>query len=353
MPPSAPASIALLVAGLALAPAAALAASSLDSYSLSAGGNSILGAAGPPLSCATFGPDPRAAIFGGGFQVGLPTDGSVCGVGADGRAASAGGGSVSTASSLAVGFGPPSDPRSFVGSGAGRAGYGNLGVSAAASYAGNSDSFTVAGSQSGARQIETMTFLNGVGAGTYRPTFTIDGSLFSVGRTDSEIEFAFASGSGPSFLTFRIMSAQGSLSLYANGGYQSSLPGMSITGDAVNGYTVAGSTTFSFDIPIVFGTAIDITYTMWGATLPRSNAGLLSPSAGDVAFLSTAKLTGIQVFDASGAAVDGFAIVSGSGTGYGPGGVMAAVPEPGTAALTAFGLIGLAARRLRSRGFTG
>lgn len=335
-----------LIGGIGAAPA--LAVPSLDAYALSAAGRSSLGAAGPPFSCATFGPDPAAAIFGGGFGVGLPTDGSPCGVGVDARSVTAAAGQVQVASSLAVGFGPPIDPHTFVGTAAGRAAFGHLGVSAAGSYTGSSDGFTLAGSQAGARQIETMTFGGASGAGVYRPTFTIDGSLFSVGRTDSEIEFGYAAGAGPRYMSFRIQNNRGSFSFYANGGYQASLPGMTVTGDLVNGVTVAGSTTFSMDIPIVFGVALDVNFQMWAATLPASNVNLLTASAGNVSFLSSAKLTGIQVLNASGQALNAFSISAGSGTLYGPGGVTA-VPEPGSSLLMTAGLLTLLWVRARAR----
>src|SRR6185369_8460932 len=52
--------IGLVFGSLLLLPAATSAATSLDAYTLSAGGSS---------TCVTFGPDPMAAIFGGSIQV--------------------------------------------------------------------------------------------------------------------------------------------------------------------------------------------------------------------------------------------------------------------------------------------
>jgi hypothetical protein len=325
----------------------ARAAPSLDVYVLSAGGNSIVGANGNPFGCATFAPDAGAAIFSSTFAVSLPTDGSICGVGSDSRTATATGGAAQTAATLGVGFGTSTDPRTFNGSAQARAGFGTLGVSAAATYTGASDGLTVAGSQAGARQIEGLTFGGAIGQGTFHPTFTLDGSLFNLGRTESELEFGYAIGSGPTTLSFRITNTNSAgISLYANGAYQASLPGMTITGDAANGYSVAGTTTFSMNIPIVFGAAQDLSLTLWAASIPRSNLGLLTPSAGNASFFSSARLTGIEVFDSSGTALSAFTVSSASGTLYGPGGVIA-VPEPESAALLVLGIAALCSLRLR------
>lgn len=325
------------------------AAPSLESYALTAAGTSLLGAAGYPFSCATFGPDPRTAWFQSVFQVGLPTDGPVCGVASDSRGLVAASGPVQVAATLAVGWSSGSDPRAFVGSARGRAGYGDLGASAAGSYSGSSDSFTVTGSQAFGLQTESMTFGGASGAGLFRPTFTVDGSLFNLGRTDSQLAFFYSVGNGPHYLAFRIQNSRGSVSYYTPGGYVSSLPGMTLTGDLATGLTVSGSTTFSIDVPIQFGTAFDVTYGLWAATLPASSVGLLTASAGDVAFLTSARMTGIQVFDNAGQALSAFTVSSGSGTPYGAAGVLPAVPEPGSGLLMGLGLAGLwawAARRL-------
>lgn len=322
------------------------AAPGLESYALTAGGASAAPPGAPPFACATFGPDPRAANFLGGFQVGLPTD-SGCGVGIDSRLATATSGSVQVAATLAVGFGQPGDIRSFVGSAAGRAGYGDLGASAAASYNGNTDSATVSGAQAFGRQIETMTFAGAAGGGIFRPTFTVDGSLFNVGRTDSQLAFFYSVGNGPNFLAFRIQNSRGTISFYKPGGYVATLPGMTVTGDLANGLNVAGSTTFFIDIPMVFGTAFDVSYGLWAASLPSSSAGLLTASAGDVSFISSARMTGIDVFTAAGQPVSNFTVSAGSGTLYGAGGVLPQVPEPATWLLMGLGVAVLVAHRPR------
>ena len=322
---------------LSVAPAGLThAAPLLQAYALSAGGSSAFGSQGP-FSCATFGPDPLARGVGGGFEVGLPIQ-SGCGVGVDKRAASATSGTLSLSSALGVSFGQPGDPRVFLGNSTGRAGFGNLGVRANASYSGSSDSSVVSGAQAFGIQTEEMTFGGATGNGFYRPTFTIDGSLFNFGRTENQLAFSYAVGNGPAFLAFRIQDSRGTISLYGPSGYVAAFPGFTVTGALGMGFMIAGTTTITLSIPIVFGATTDLTYSLWAASLPSSSVDQLSPSTGEVEFLSTAKLTGIELLDANGFALENFTITAGSGTQYDRNGVVAStqpgdpngVPEPGT-----------------------
>jgi hypothetical protein len=332
-----------------------LAGPSLSAYALSAGGASAFGSLGG-FSCSTFAPDSRAAYFTAG-QVFLPTDGSG-GVGVDSRAASVNGGSVGVASTLAVSFGSSADPMTYSGSSAGRAQFGNLGVRADGTYTGSTSSLVVDGSQAFGLATDTMTFNGSTGAGTYQPHLTIDGSLFGVGRDYSELSFFYSVNNGPASLAFRILNVYGTLTYYGTGGYTALPPGFTMTGDAVNGFTVAGSTTFTPDIPLTFGTAEDVTFGLWASVLPVSSQGLLVPSGGDVEFMSTVKLTGIDVLDSNGRPLDDVSIASGSGTVYDRNGVetVSAVPEPSEAALLFVGLVvfgAQATRKMRLRRLQG
>lgn len=311
----------------------------LDAYALSAAGSSNFGS---DFSCTTFGPDSRTAKFGASYQVALPDAG--CGVGEDSREVTAAAGGLTANSSLRVGFGRAPDLRTYVGSSGARAQFGDLGASANASYTGGYDSALVVGSQAGALQTETMTFHGGSGSGVFVPTFTVDGSLFTVGATYAQFMFYYAVDGGPLYLGFRIQSSRGELSFYAPGGYVAGLPGMTTSGDLANGVTVSGTTEFTLNLPIQFDTPADFTFALWAAVLPGPNGGLFGPSAGDVAFLTSAKLTGIDVLGGDGRPLSDFSIDAASGTQYGSNGVIdgsgggIAVPEPSSLELMLLGL---------------
>lgn len=178
------------------------------------------------------------------------------------------------------------------------------------------------------------------GAGFYRPTFTVDGSMFNVGRTDNEVDFFYSSDAGPVFLGFRIKNSRDTINYFeAGSGSVPSLPGMAVTGDRATGLTISGSTTFTLNIPIVFrkDDRPHVRRVGWNcAELERRPA---DAQRGRDGFSSTFKLTGITVTDASGNPLDTFSITSGSGTLYDRNGVVN-VPEPTAYASLLFGLLG-------------
>jgi len=322
---------------------AALAAPTLDVYAASAGGQSAFGSLGGPFSCSTFVVDPRTDRYNPGFRIGLPSDGPGCGVVNDVRSQVGNSTPVATLATVTATFGQPTDARAFTGSAAARAAYGNIGVRSAGSYSGTTDSSVVTGSTAGALQTEAFTFSGASGSGTFRPTFTLDGALFTQGRTDNQIVFSYSIGKGPMFTTFRLQDSRGDFSIYAPGGYVASYPGITVSGNNTVGRLASGSANFQIDVPIIFGATVDLNFALWAGTLPASSVGQAFASNGSASFYSSVRMTGIQVLDSGGNAVPGFSVASGSGTLYSAAG---AVPEPGTWALL---LCGLGALALRSR----
>lgn len=324
----------------------AAAAPSLDAYSIAAGGQSILGAVGGGFSCATFAPDPRGLRYNGSYFVSLPTDGPGCGPLRDIQSQVGTAAPLAVASTVDVSFGTPTDPRSFSGSAAARAAYGDLGVRSDGRYSGSVDAFVVGGSGAGAAQTEVFTFGGASGAGVFRATFTIDGTLFTQGRTDNQIVFSRAVNGGPTLTTFRIQDSRGDLTLFTPAGYVTALPGLAVSGNNAVGQRVTGSASFQFDMPIVFGTPMEATFSLWAGTLPSSSVGQAFASNGSASFYSSVRLTGIELFDAGGLAVPSFTVVSGSGTLYSAAGV---VPEPATAGLMLAGVLALGWKAARRR----
>ena len=109
--------------------------------------------------------------------------------------------------------------------------------------------------------------------------------------------------------------------------------------------SISGSGVFDTNpLNLTYGTAFDLTFGLLAYALPRDGSASSN-------FISTALLTGIDVFDSQGNKIDDFSILSGSGTRYDANGVhLAAVPEPTTLAFLGTGAFGLfACRFLRRR----
>ena len=102
-----------------------------------------------------------------------------------------------------------------------------------------------------------------------------------------------------------------------------------------NGSLSGASTFFSPDLPMNWGVP-------WNVSV-----GLLAWAYGtaDANFLTTARITGVMLFDANHNPVNAFSLTALSGTDY-----VNAVPEPASQALWLAGLGGLALLALRRRG---
>jgi hypothetical protein len=110
-------------------------------------------------------------------------------------------------------------------------------------------------------------------------------------------------------------------------------------------------------IPFVSGVPVDVEVALGANLWIRCAPSSLFPAvclgwsgSGSADFSHTAVLTGIDLFDSSGAPISSFDITSASGTFYGPNGV---VPEPGSMLLGLAGMavlaMGLRSRQARAR----
>lgn len=228
------------------------------------------------------------------------------------------------------------------GSSSANAAFGKVGAGGSGSMVGSGDANSVAGFEAAALFTDSMTVPDAVRngqAGSAVLHFSIDGSLALSGG--SAAFFAnYQKDSGPIFTLMTASIQAGTPSFFPSG--STGAAGYVITPTSISG----GGVFDTVALDLVFGTPFDLTFGVFAYALPRVGSAASS-------FASTALLTGIDIFDAAGRPIDGFTIVSGSGTIYGPQGLqVAAIPEPTTTVLLATGLVGMfgAWRRRRARG---
>jgi hypothetical protein len=227
------------------------------------------------------------------------------------------------------------------GSSSANAAFGKVGAAGSGSMTASGDANSVAGFEAAALFADSMTVPDAVRngqAGSAVLHFSVDGSLGVSGG--SAAFFAnYQKDGGPIFTLMTASIQAGTPSFFGSGGGGA---GYVITPTSISG----GGVFDTVPLDVVFGTPFDLTFGVFAYALPRTGSASSS-------FASTALLTGIDIFDAAGRRIDDFAIVSGSGTLYGPHGLqVAAVPEPTTTALLAAGLAGMfsAWRRRRAIG---
>jgi hypothetical protein len=221
----------------------------------------------------------------------------------------------------------------FDGSANSHADYGLLGADATGLFTGTLSGTVLDDSMGASFFTDTLTFtspnvVNG-GSGFVRYLFTVHGTLTTgSGPNEEESVLSLAYNGGAGEQLFRGLS-------FSNGGAATSTinndgtppPGFVFTSTGLSGSAAFESGFY----PLIFGAPASL------------EVGLLAEvlGTGDAAFSSTARLTGILVFDSNGNPIDNFAISSESGTIYGAGGVNSAVPEPNSLALTLFGGVAL------------
>ena len=274
--------------GLAVSPLATQAAS------LSAFAGVVTGASGNIAGgCTTSGPPPELAFFGG-FAPGLQVLGgnTACGFSGGWTNPTATGTTTPLTNSARLPPTPfyaatpsaPVSPQLFEGTADSRASYGSLSAKASGRY-------------SGTAAYASATAV-GVGAATFSDTLS------------ATVPKAYTDVSTSGFVRYRF-SLDGSMS--APGPQRPYFGGTAQT---------------AFNIQQDDGPILGF------------KAGLIVSAYGwaDNDFYSTAKLVGLDLFDAQGHAIDGFSLSSASGVNY----LAAAVPEPATTALLVMGLLGLA-----------
>lgn len=294
--------------------------------------------AGGGTGCGSFVPAAELAFFT--FS---PPNVPICGIAASGysggyRTQTATVGPLTQSDALGpVILGPPiRSPGFYSGTADSRASYGSLGAASHSEINGGLPESNIAlfESVAAATFADTLTatspLVASLSAGSVRYQFHVDGSLSALGTPapfffgETYMVLDVQQGTGP---VFEVMNAT------VRRGGVGRISGIPLpAGWATSMGSLAGDSTFySLSLPIVWGQPWDV------------KVGLLAWSYGtaDSLFLSTARLTGLELFDANGLRVDDFSLSAASGTDY-----LNAVPEPGTWALL---LVGLGAILLRAR----
>jgi len=281
-----------------LAPIPASAQPRVETFVIAVGGMS---------SCWTFIPPQPVLAFFGGFGVSIPIDGiAACGIAGTMNQTTDPVGPLSDSTSVDTVFGD----NSFRGSAVAFAQYGFVSAGADGTYTGSQSSLVVDGADGFGLFKDTFTFRSPSvpdgATGFVRFGATVGGNLFSdqPGTADVEVKYQQNAAS-----IFTLMRAQVD---------QRFGPFMTPTaaGFTLTPTSVSGSDLFTtFMLPIVYGTPFDFTLGLLASSVPAIGG----PITADLNI--GAQLTQIEAFDSGGQPVVDFAIASGSGTGYGPGGV--------------------------------
>jgi hypothetical protein len=279
-------------------------------------------------SCATSGPQAKMAQF---FNTGVPLPGGgYAGCGLAGgiqdvsNAAGASAAHIDVANAFNGGLN--------VASGDAVATEGVLGASAANSFDGDTNSLVYKGAEGAAMFSDTFSQADLAG-GSIQMTWSIDGDMSFTGNAQGITRFNYQFGTGPIVTAFAAGVGPSPSSNYAFDRI-GNMPGFTVTASSVG-----GSGTVTFIQPVGLAGTFDLTVGLYTAAY----AG----SAGDVIndFFSTARLTGISMWDSAGRslAVD---LTSASGTIYDANGAhpaLAAVPEPAAWAMLILGFAGVGA----------
>lgn len=312
-------------------------AASLDAYAGVVGG---AGNGSIAQGCTTYGPPAELSSFFTFSGPAIPAGGiAPCGyAGGIDHAAGATGPITESKSLGPVLLGNPGFSGSYTGSANAVAAYGSLGASANGSFSGGlPGSPTALFEGAGAAKFaDTLTasspLVADLSAGFVRYQFDVSGSMtingtpapFYFGETYMALDLRHQNG--PVFELMNAHARRGELATISN-----AAPGTGWTAGV--GSLSGGSTLLTAPFEMRWGQPWDV------------QVGLIAWAYGeaDASFLGTARLTGVQLFDANGVPISQFSLASASGTNY-----LQPVPEPAAVVLMACGLA-LTAMGMRRR----
>lgn len=309
--------------------------------SIGGAGNADIGA-----GCTTYGP-PKAILdyFGSGLGVAVPGGGiSACGYTGQVLDNSSTGAPVTNSTGVGpVILGNPGFSGYYTGSASATATLGALHAEAKGSFSSGLPGSPVALFDSAAAALftDTLTLTSplvvpaSTGYVGYR--FEIDGSLSASGTPaayyfgETLASLVYQMDGGPVYEAAHFYTRRGEPGSATELGQP--LSGWTSATGSISGAGSVNTLDVLSPFPIVFGTPWELT------------VGLAVHAYGESVadFGSTAKLVGIDVFDAQGKRITEFTLTSASGTAYIPG-----VPEPATGLLLLAGVAALAARRSAS-----
>lgn len=292
------------------------------------------------FACATSGPTIGNGWFGG---ITLPTEGFAgCHLagGIDDQRAASGPLLAMQSAGAALGGG------SFSGQALARADYGRLGVAASGSMSGSTSSFSYHEAAGFARFEDTLTLhAPGVTAGTAGSlnfAFLIEGLMNSSPNPpysqQADVALGIRVNGAPGGIWYSFMGTVSGNGLpYLRGG-GSGLPGGFVGGPG--SLAGAAEVTSTANFPFLWDVPFTLEVGFMTIVRPCCLGATMSSD-----FSRTAQLSGILA-RAGGQAITDFTVASGSGTAYGPGGLLP-VPEPGGAwpMLAGLALLALAQRR--------
>lgn len=329
----------------------------LESFTMTVGGQSNFGTYSAPAPVYN-------GFFGQGNVLGvsIPSNGSfsnpsfLAPTGIDGswRQQTATSGVLSDSMSVSTTFNAGAN--TYTGSAAAQTQFGQIGVEAHGTLTGTFNGNLVDGSEAYGLYRDSMQFFSSTiaangGTGFVQYHFTIDGSLSSVGPGTADIEALYQHGTNP---IYTLMRAQVDSRF---GTFISGATIASVSNASAYGYTstlgpgtasLSGTGVFdSFFEQFTVGSSVDVTFGLLAFGWPATDG------TNDASFMSTARLTGIDIYDQFGRRVTDFTITSGSGTVYDANGAhptnLNAVPEPSSLILALIGSAIGAASRVRRR----